>query len=84
MQSRKPILCATDLNTDVGSDAEKNGYGYWCESGNFEQFIVYIELLSEDSKLRSRLGNNAYKFLNDNFSVENSYSTLMNHFNNDI
>ena len=29
---KKPIIAATDINTDVGTIAETNGYGFSCDS----------------------------------------------------
>ena len=32
LEYRMPVLCATDSCSDIGRIAEKNGYGFWCES----------------------------------------------------
>lgn len=32
-----PIIAATDGNSDIGKIAEENGYGFWCESGDFSK-----------------------------------------------
>ena len=36
-----PVLCATDPNTDIGTIAEENGYGYWCESNSLGVRSIY-------------------------------------------
>ncbi len=69
MQAHLPILAATDCNTDVGSIAYENEFGYWCESNNSDEFF---NLLSKfrDKKERQRMGSKAFEFLKDNYSVE--------------
>ena len=81
MKNRLPILFATDLNTDVGKEAELYEYGFWCESGKLEQFQKFIELFSYDNELRIKMGINGYNRLKNDFNVNHSYNMIMNHFN---
>jgi glycosyltransferase involved in cell wall biosynthesis len=80
MQNKMPILCATDHNTDVGSDAVENEYGFWCKSGDLNQFKNYVVQLSEKDELRERYGNNAYEYLKLTFNVDVSYKIIMDNF----
>ena len=80
MLNKMPVICATDKNTDVGSDAEKNEYGFWCQSGDLKKFTDYVKLLSENVELRSRLGNNAFEYLKSEFNVDISYQIIADHF----
>ena len=80
MLNKMPVICATDKNTDVGSDAEKNEYGFWCQSGDLEKFREYVDLLSKDVELRRRLGNNAFEHLKTEFNVGRSYKIISDHF----
>jgi len=82
MKNKLPILFATDKNTDVGREAEEYEYGLWCESGNLEKFISYIECLSYDDELRIKMGINGYNRLKKDFNVNFSYKMIMNHFEN--
>ena len=78
LENKMPILCATDVNTDIGKIAEENGYGYWCESvkpGNFTALVD--KMLASDMKA---MGERGYEFLKKNYLVENTYKTIMNHF----
>ena len=79
MQNRMPILCATDINTDIGKDAQENEYGFWCQNGDLDQFKDYIVSLSADSELRERLGNNAFEYFKLNFNVDLSYKLIAEH-----
>lgn len=81
LENRMPIITATDSNTDIGKDAEINGYGFYCESGNLELINNQIELLSANPDLAKLMGNKGYHFLMANFSVDKSYSIIMDHIN---
>jgi hypothetical protein len=73
-----PVLCATDVNTDIGRIAEENGYGYWCESVRTEDFTALVDkMLAAD---RKTMGAKGYEFLKNNYLVEHTYNTIMSHF----
>lgn len=78
LEYKMPVLCATDVNTDIGKIAEENGYGYWCESVNPEDFTALVDkMLSSD---RKAMGEKGYEFLKKNYLVENTYNAIMKHF----
>ena len=73
-----PVICATDVNTDIGHIAEDNGYGYWCESVNPNDFTSLVDkMLNAD---RKQMGERGYQFLCQNYLVEHTYNTIMAHF----
>lgn len=75
---KMPVLCATDVNTDIGKIAEENGYGYWCESVKPENFTALVDkMLASDMKA---MGERGYEFLKKNYLVENTYNTIIKHF----
>lgn len=80
LEYRMPILMATDTNTDIGSIAEENGYGLWCENGDLERFNLLINKLASDAVLRNQMGEKGYKFLEENYTTEKSYEIIMKHF----
>jgi glycosyltransferase involved in cell wall biosynthesis len=82
MKNRLPILFATDLNTDVGKEAELYEYGFWCESGNLIEFRKFVDLFTFNDELRIKMGFNGYKRLERDFNVTYSYKMIMNHFCN--
>lgn len=75
-----PILAATDINTDIGKIAEENGYGFWCESRNVEDFNnileKYIRMSAEELK---SMGEKGYDFLKNNYTSEISYNAIIKH-----
>jgi len=84
LEYKIPVLMATDTNTDIGKIAEKNGYGFWAESGNLEEFNSLLDKFCSDKKLITEMGEKGYAFLKDNYTVEKSYQIIMNHFENVI
>lgn len=78
LEYKMPVLCATDVNTDIGKIAEENGYGYWCESVKSEDFTVLVDkMLASDMKV---MGERGHEFLKKNYLVENTYNTIIKHF----
>lgn len=78
LENKMPILAATDTHTDIGSMAESNGYGLWCESGDTEAFNRSIECLLQKGVIHT-MGENGYLFLKTNYLVKYSYQMIMNH-----
>jgi len=77
LENKMPVLCATDVNTDIGKIAEENGYGFWCESVKPEDFTALIDkMLSSD---RKAMGEKGYGFLKENYLVEHTYNAIMRH-----
>lgn len=80
LENRMPVLMATDMNTDIGPIAEKNGYGLWTESGNLEAFMEMVEFVAEDREKLKLMGEKGYDYLKDNYTVERTYRIIMKHF----
>lgn len=77
LENKIPVLCATDVNTDIGKIAEENGYGYWCESVKPEDFTALVDkMLASD---RKAMGERGYEFLKQNYLVEHTYNAIMRH-----
>lgn len=77
LEYKMPVVCATDVNTDIGKIAEENGYGYWCESVKPEDFTALVDkVLAAD---RKTMGERGYEFLKQNYLVEHTYNAIMKH-----
>ena len=77
LENGMPVLCATDPNTDMGRIAEENGFGYWCESNSVEAFTAILDrMIAAD---RQAMGEKGYKFLCENYTVENTYNAITSH-----
>lgn len=78
LEYKMPVVCATDVNTDIGKIAEENGYGYWCESVKPEDFTALVDkMLASD---RKAMGEKGYEFLKNNYLVEHTYNAIIKHF----
>ena len=73
MQAKLPVLACTDPNTDVGKVIEEGNFGVWCESNDTSAFAKAVDKFGDKS-----WGENAFKYLCDNYSVESAYKTIMN------
>lgn len=80
LENKMPVLIASDTNTDVGTIAEENGYGLWAEHGDIAKFNQHLDKLCAVETLRRQMGENGYRFLIQNYTVENSYNIIMKHF----
>ena len=79
LENKMPVICATDVNTDIGRIAEENGYGFWCESRNVIDFSVLVnKFLSSPERIR-KMGERGYEFLCNNYLVEHTYHAIMKH-----
>ena len=77
LECKMPVLCATNVNTDVGRIAEENGFGYWCESVKPEDFTALVDkMLASD---RKEMGEKGYQVLKENYLVEHTYKAIMKH-----
>lgn len=80
LENKMPVICATDVNTDIGKIAELNGYGYWRESVKPIDFTVLVDrFLAEPERIKT-MGERGYEFLKDNYQVDHTYEVIMKHF----
>ena len=80
LEYKMPVICATDSNTDIGRIAERNGYGYWCESNRSIDFNVLLnKMLGKPGSIKE-MGERGYDYLCKNYQVDNIYRVIMNHF----
>ncbi len=79
MHASIPVLAATDVNTDIGKVIEEGNFGYWCESGDLNEFNKRVQQLCNPD-LRKRMGTNAREYLEKNYNVKDCYKIIMKHF----
>ena len=77
LECKMPVLCATDVNTDIGRIAEENGYGYWCVSAKVEDFTDLVDKMLKSD--RNAMGEKGYQFLKENYLVEHTYNQIVKH-----
>ena len=78
MQARLPVLCCTDLNTDVGKVCEEGGFGWWCGSDDLLEFSEQIHrAMMADLK---EMGQKGAEYLLKHYRADICYETIMQHF----
>lgn len=77
LENKMPVICATDPNTDIGRIAEKNGYGYWCDSNSMESFSIILDKMIHSDI--NRMGLAGYKFLCSSYLTTNTYDAIIKH-----
>lgn len=79
MQARMPILACTDTATDIGKVITDGGFGWWCESNDEKVFAKKVEeIISLTPAWNARLGENAWVYLNQHYTVSQAYDIIMN------
>ena len=79
LEYKMPIISATDINTDIGTIAEKNGYGYCCESKYVESFTACVNKYITTPDTIRKMGERGYQFLLDNYQVDSTYQKIISH-----
>ena len=81
LENRMPIVAATDPNSDIGTIAEQNGYGLWCESCDVERFSAMLDKMLASTEQIAEMGERGYRFLVGNYLTEHTYSAIVKHLN---
>lgn len=79
MQAALPILACTDINTDIGKVIVDGNFGWWCESNDIEAFSKLMEEVTNSNLIQ--LGINGKKYLEDHYTVGNSYKIVAKSLN---
>lgn len=79
LEAKKPVVCATDPNTDIGKMSQANGYGISVMSNDSKEWINAVVKLAEDKSLQKQMGESGYQFLLDNYQSSNAYHIIMSH-----
>ncbi|MCF0220105.1 MAG: glycosyltransferase family 4 protein [Muribaculaceae bacterium] len=77
LENKQPVFLATDKSTDIGRIATTNKFGLWCESEDLSTAIAHIKRLASDAPLRKEMGENGYRFLLNNYTVDKSVNVIL-------
>lgn len=80
LEYSKPVLCAVNEATDIGTTVEKNNCGRSVMHGDLESFVDAIKYFSENINVIREMGENGRKLLMNNYTVTHSYEIIMSHF----
>jgi len=81
MEYKLPVLAATDKSTDLSKIIVENRFGLWAESGDLLSINQNLARLVQFPELREKMGINGYNYFLENYTVKNSYETIIKHFN---
>lgn len=79
IEMKKPVLAATDMNTDIGKIIEDAGCGYWVESGDIDAIQNKISQLCKDDL--TAFGEKGWELLQKEYLVERSYNLILDKVN---
>jgi glycosyltransferase involved in cell wall biosynthesis len=81
MEMKMPIIAATDKNSDIGMDIEKNKCGFGILSGDIKAMHNAINRLTDEVDLFNEMKENSWIFLNKDFHVDRSSKLIMQSIN---
>jgi glycosyltransferase involved in cell wall biosynthesis len=82
LEMKKPVIAATDANTDIGIEIEKNKCGYAVLSGDILTMQKVIDEISNDEVKYKLMAENAWNYLQKEFKVEYSYQLIKKRLEN--
>ena len=77
-----PVICATDLNTDIGRVAEKYNFGFFTPSNDSDSWVSTVNKLTSDRSKMKEMGINGFNYLAANCTSDNAYKIIINSYNN--
>ena len=78
LENRMPVLLATDMNTDMGSIAEQEGFGFWSLNGDLDSFTSNMRLLSDNKSKIREMGLKGEQYLLYNYTVDKVVDIILN------
>lgn len=79
LNEEKPVICATDLATDIGRIAVENKFGISVPSNDSTLWAQSVKELVDDQNKRQSMGKNGYKYLEENYNVNRAYDLIIDH-----
>ena len=78
MQKSMPIISCTDISTDIGTIADRGGFGWNCQSNDISSFVRAVEsALSSDTV---KMGEKAAQYMIENYSVKRSAEIIFGEY----
>lgn len=68
LENGMPVLLATDVNTDQGRIAEREGFGLMCLNGDLPAFLANMDRMNPEA-IRT-MGEKGRRFMLDNYTVD--------------
>jgi glycosyltransferase involved in cell wall biosynthesis len=78
LEMKMPVIAATDPNTDIGTEIEKNNCGYAVLSGDILGMQKAIDELVSNENNFIQMQENAWSLLQNEYKVDYSYQLIKN------
>lgn len=79
MEAGLPVLAVTDPNSDSGDIAVAGRFGWKIKSDDSDKVAEKMDEISKMNNL-DEYGENAYKYLLENYTAKKAYEIIMRHF----
>lgn len=79
LEMEKPVISATDPNTDIGDIIEKNGCGYKVLAGDIKAMLTAVDKLTASELTDYQV--NCRKLVENEYHVDISYRLIMKRYN---
>ena len=79
MQAGLPVLSCTDVNTDVGTIAQNNGFGWSCCSDDVNAFCETLQKAAADlqqAETCKAMGESSKRYLQEHYTVKETYAQI--------
>lgn len=70
LENSMPVLLATDVKTDMGRIAEREGFGLWSKSGDLKKFMSNIDKITANDDIIVEMGKKGEEFLLSSYTVD--------------
>lgn len=80
MNHSLPVLAATDRNTDLGQKIRDNGFGWWCESRDPQDYQHLLDSICAAPSAAEEMGRNSRRYLLEQYDTRSAYEAVMRAF----
>ncbi|MCP9754970.1 glycosyltransferase WbuB [Lacihabitans sp. CCS-44] len=77
LESKVPVLAATDINTDLGDIVVQNHFGLWSSSNDIVTFNKHLEYFIAEKAARLEMGQNGFNYMKNNYLIGHSFNKII-------
>ena len=83
MQARLPILSVTDKASDIGPITCENGFGFWCESNDYHNFVCEVDKIIAQRDYLPEMGKLSKSYLEREYNPVKICADILDTIKND-
>ena len=77
LEASLPMIYTVGKSCDMAFIAEKNGFGYYVENGDKEEYFKKLDFILDDEELRKCMQKNAHTYLETKCTTKISYDLIL-------